>query len=106
MDTVRKYAKLAEVDLSRSRIDIADSEAIRYLDYIGARASTNGSHVVLGPSAFENEEQYVRTIAHEVHHVNQWHDGRITGTGVVQAMEDEAYAIEDSFVARWLRNSR
>lgn len=77
---------------------LATLDDCRYLDYMGAVASTSGDHVLLGPAAFTSEEALARTIVHEGTHVTQYLDGRVAaGAGAVGSLEAEAYAAEDQF---------
>ncbi|MEU6190839.1 hypothetical protein [Nocardia sp. NPDC047038] len=105
METIEYYARLAGVDLRGTKLEILDdADTISYLDFQGAIARTDSLGVQLGPAAFQDAETLVRTLAHESVHVRQYADGSISS--MTSALEQEAYAAEDAFVATWRRNTQ
>ena len=104
-EIVEHYTRLSGADFRGWPVDVIEgADDVAYLDFQGAVARTDAFGVQLGPSAFQDEETLVRTLGHESVHVRQYADGRVTTqTG---PLEDEAYAAEDGFVARWRRNTR
>lgn len=104
--TVESYAARAGIDLKGVRIHlVSDEEEARYLDYWTAVAYTpqdmGGMEIRLGPASFTDEETLVKTIQHEMTHVEQLQGGQTVGTGPALAeAEDQAYASE---AAAWQR---
>lgn len=79
---------------------------VAYYDHMGASASAQPGSINLAPSAFENPESLMRNLVHENVHIQQYLDGRITGSGVTQQMEDEAYAADQQFWDRYSAGGR
>ena len=102
-ETIQHYAESAGVDFRGAPVEIVEgADDVAYLDFQGAVARTDSFGVQLGPAAFQDEETLVRTLGHESVHVRQHQEGRITtNTG---PLEDEAYEVEDGFVAAWRRH--
>lgn len=104
-ETVAHYTHLAGVDFRDAPVEILDSaDDIAYLDHWRAVARTDAMGVQLGPAAFQDEETLVRTLGHESVHVRQYAEGRVDSRS--GPLEDEAYAAEEEFVSRWMRNRR
>jgi RHS repeat-associated protein len=99
METVNNVAGKAGVDLTGVQVDLLEgADDIRYLDFMGACASTCPGIIGLGPASFTSEEMLAATLAHERVHIDQNIEGRV-GTGNVQALEDEATAAEAGALA-------
>ncbi|GEM_PF-2033890 len=107
MATVEEYARLAGVEFKGANVTIVDhADDIAYLDMKGALAATYGpDEIVLGPAAFQDAETLVRALGHESVHVQQYIDD-LVATDTFNAMEEAAYAAEQSFVDTWRRNAQ
>jgi hypothetical protein len=77
--TIDRNASLAGVDFRGATVEIVEGDDdIAYLDFQGAVVRTDNIGVQLGPAAFQDEETFVRTLAHASIHVQQYRDGRVT----------------------------
>ncbi len=102
-DTIHLHARAGGVEIGNTPIEIVeDTDTIAYLDYQRASARTDADGVQLGPAAFADGETLVRTLAHEMQHVKQYQDGRVTSD--TRSLEAEAYAVEDHHVEQWKRS--
>ncbi|WP_067712048.1 hypothetical protein [Nocardia yamanashiensis] len=102
-ETIQQYADELGVDLEGIEINIASSpEDVRYYDYQQASASTQSGSINFAPATFADEESLVRNIIHERVHIDQYREGRVVGSGVTKALEDEAYAADQAFWEKYL----
>ena len=95
---VKEIAQKYGVDTSGLTIKIQRSEKLLSLSIFGSTDYKNIGRIDLFPNAFIDEEQLIRTLVHEKHHISQL---KKYGYQYVQdhlsEMEKEAYAFEENW---------
>ncbi|ASJ57517.1 hypothetical protein BP422_11745 [Brevibacillus formosus] len=94
---VKRIAEQAGVGLDGVKLNIIRDPDMLQFPYAGW-ANPNGKEIQLYPNAFTNEEQLVKTLAHERTHIFQVRlYGQATDDKMLRLFEDGAYDIEDTF---------
>lgn len=93
---VRRIAEQYNIDLSGITIKIQRSESMLSLTMTGSTDYNNIGRIDLFPNAFIDEEQLVKTLLHEKHHVWQLKTyGKKYVEENLNSMEEDAYSFED-----------
>lgn len=93
---VRRIASKYGIDLTGISIKIQRDEILMNLNIAGSTDYENIGRIDLFPKAFVDEEQLVRTLIHEIHHVKQLKKyGRKYVQEHLPEMEQEAYKVEE-----------
>ncbi|MEK4509251.1 hypothetical protein [Paenibacillus sp. FSL K6-2524] len=94
---VKRLAEQAGVGLDGVKIKIIRDPEMLDVPFAGW-ANPNGKEIQLYPNAFINEEQLIKTLAHERTHIFQVRIyGHAADDSMLRLFEDGAYGIEDTF---------
>ncbi|MGV2795188.1 DUF4280 domain-containing protein, partial [Clostridium perfringens] len=94
---VKRLAEQAGVGLDGVKIKIIRDPEMLDVPF-GGWANPNGREIQLYPNAFINEEQLIKTLAHERTHIFQVRIyGHAADNSMLRLFEDGAYGIEDTF---------
>ncbi|MCM3042805.1 peptidoglycan-binding protein [Paenibacillus motobuensis] len=94
---VKRLAEQAGVGLDGVKIKIIRDPEMLDVPF-GGWANPNGREIQLYPNAFINEEQLIKTLAHERTHIFQVRTyGHAADDSMLRLFEDGAYGIEDTF---------